>query len=391
MALRPLSTVPDLRLPPPAFDVRGWQVRTETDQKKVGKVDDMLLDQDEGLRFLEVNLGFLKKHVLVPAHRSHVDGTDEVVWIDDMTEERLEALPEYNGEPKHITPEYEQRLDAAYAGHAMGGPTTPSAVGGAAAAGSDETLPLTRLSDLDDYRVSDNDPRGWDVVTAEGQKVGDVKELLVDTASMRARYLVCDIDEKRLELEPLDRHILLPVSRVQLNPDKKRVLANALFTGDLATYPIYAGLPLTRAQDAAIERAFPTATEGRGAEPQRAGQHFFGTRMGNDTARASARTDSVRNERETARLSEPEGQALAAAPPRREGGVAREEALAEEERSRMLAREANAAERELRREPGEEHVIQAREGERTTIHRGEDEVNIEVQGDDIIIQRRPRD
>lgn len=343
MALRPLSTVPDLRLPPPAFDVRGWQVRTETDQKKVGKVDDMLLDSSEALSFLEVNLGFLKKHVLVPAHRSHVDGTEEVVWIDDMTAERLEALPEYSGEPKHITPEYEQRLDAAYAGHhADAAAPAPASTGGA----SDETLPLTRLGDMDDYQVSDNDPRGWNVVTAEGQKVGDVKELLVDTATMRARYLVCDVDEKRLELEPLDRHILLPVSRVQLNADKKRVLANALFQGDLANYPVYGGLPLTRGQGDAIERAFPTA-ETASAErtrPRGGGEHFFGTRMGTPGDRPDARTDTASEERARA-LSDDE---LALAARERDAGVAREEALEEEERSRMLAREAKAAERELR-------------------------------------------
>ncbi|HUH13821.1 MAG TPA: PRC-barrel domain-containing protein, partial [Longimicrobiales bacterium] len=254
----------------------------------------------------------------------------------------------------------EQRLNAAYAGHQPGDAPTARAVGGASGADPDETLPLARMEELDDYRVSSDDPRGWDVVTAEGEKVGDVKEMLVDTATMRARYLVCDLDEKRLELERLDRHVLMPVARVQLNPDKKRVLANALFKGDLATYPVYAGLPLTGQQADAIERAFPTPPpqESPAAATQGAGRHFFGRRMGEEPGRREAEPEDVRADaRADTRLDErtppaqrgPEQMARAASPPQRQSGVASEEELAEEERSRLLTRESNAAERELGR------------------------------------------
>ncbi|MGH7476189.1 MAG: PRC-barrel domain-containing protein, partial [Longimicrobiales bacterium] len=106
--------------------------------------------------------------------------------------------------------------------------------------------PLARLRDLPDFRVARHevDPRGWAVVAADGRVIGEAQELLVDTARMRARYIDCDLDETALGLERVDRHVLLPVERVDLDRDDKKVRVADLVASDFAGYPVYTGLPL---------------------------------------------------------------------------------------------------------------------------------------------------
>ena len=69
---------------------------------------------------------------------------------------------------------------------------------------------LARLDDLDDVRIAegDPDPRGWDVLAADGRAVGRVDTLIADTAAMKVRYLDVELDEKALGLEE-ERHVAL--------------------------------------------------------------------------------------------------------------------------------------------------------------------------------------
>jgi hypothetical protein len=47
-----------------------------------------------------------------------------------------------------------------------------------------------RLSRLSGYTVDKNraDPRGWDIVNPDHRSIGEVKDLIVDTATMKAVY-----------------------------------------------------------------------------------------------------------------------------------------------------------------------------------------------------------
>lgn len=256
MALRPISRIDDFTFGPETRDVRGWTVRTAPDDKKVGRVDDMLLDGEGQLRYLDVDLGFLKKHVLVPLDSARADSQGETVWIEGVSKDRLEEAPEYALEPETLDESYERRLDAYFGSDATrsGSRTGPhgtrgEGVGAAPAPTYDPSAPseLRRMSDLEkDYQVSGDDPRGWKVVTGEGTKVGRVSELLVAPGEMKARFLDVAVDEKELKLEPVDRHVLLPADRVRLDRSSKKVVAAGLLASDLADYPQYGGLPLAR-------------------------------------------------------------------------------------------------------------------------------------------------
>jgi photosynthetic reaction center H subunit len=257
MALRPISRIDDYTFPAEAWDVRGWTVRTEVGDDKVGKVDDMLLDGSGSLRYLDVDLGFLKKHVLVPLEHAHADRESETVRIEGFSKDQLESVPEYALDPESLDDGYERRLAAVYGGRARSG-----VEGGASLEpwpDDDSELDLRRMEALEgDYRVAGEDPRGWDVLTADGKKVGEVAELLMDPGAMKARFLDVAVDEKKLELEPVDRHILLPAERVRLERGKKRVVVGGLFAGDVASYPQYGGLPVrsrtARELDVVFER-----------------------------------------------------------------------------------------------------------------------------------------
>jgi ribosomal 30S subunit maturation factor RimM len=283
MALRPISRIDDYAFPADAWDVRGWTVRTEVGDDKVGKVDDMLLDGSGSLRYLDVDLGFLKKHVLVPLEHAHADRESETVRIEGVSKERLESVPEYALDPESLDQGHEHRLAAVYGGAARSG------AGGVRGASiepwpdDDSELDLRRMDALeDDYRVAGEDPRGWDVVTADGKKVGEVAELLMDPGAMKARFLDVAVAEKKLELEPVDRHILLPSERVRLERAKKRVVVGGLFAGDVATYPQYGGLPVrsrtARELDSLFERV--------GSDE--ATRHQAGVEPGDEPARDTA-------------------------------------------------------------------------------------------------------
>ena len=56
---------------------------------------------------------------------------------------------------------------------------------------------LVHLDDLDDFQIAAGEPdiRGWDVRGTDGNKLGEVADLLVDTAAMKVRYIEVKLDK----------------------------------------------------------------------------------------------------------------------------------------------------------------------------------------------------
>jgi hypothetical protein len=77
--------------------------------------------------------------------------------------------------------------------------------------------PFQRLSRMPDYTVERHqpDPRGWTVVNGRGHKVGEVKDLIVDTNRMTARYLDVELDTKLFDWRGDDPHVFVPVDRAR--------------------------------------------------------------------------------------------------------------------------------------------------------------------------------
>ena len=107
---------PELDFAKGLADVRGWEVRTGVDDEKVGKVDDLVIDAGNRIRYLEVDTGglFTAKRVLLPIGLTQLDEHRDVIWIPNMTKQRFKSLPEYSGDVNTLTEDYERRLLAAF-------------------------------------------------------------------------------------------------------------------------------------------------------------------------------------------------------------------------------------------------------------------------------------
>ena len=122
---------------------------------------------------------------------------------------------------------------------------------------------LAHLKDLDDFDIpkGEPDPRGWDVKTADGVKIGKVDDLLVDTGLGRIRYL-----EVKLKGDVADRaekdYVLIPVGAARLDDDNDDVIVS-VDQAKLAGIPAYDRERLSRD----YERSLRTYYEGASARP----------------------------------------------------------------------------------------------------------------------------
>jgi uncharacterized protein (TIGR02271 family) len=105
---------------------------------------------------------------------------------------------------------------------------------------TESTPRIAALSDLDNFEVADGtpDPRGWTVKDSTGTDVGKVHDLIVDTVSMRTRYLDVKLDKKKLKLDD-DRDILIPVGQAKLDDDDDRVILGGLSSAQVTALPAY--------------------------------------------------------------------------------------------------------------------------------------------------------
>lgn len=105
----------------------------------------------------------------------------------------------------------------------------------------DSDSPVIPLARLKGYRVADGalDMRGWQVYSGDGRPIGDVDELMVDTASLQVRYL--DVEVEKLVATGRERHVLIPVRHAQPDPEQPRSLVvRGLEAADVPALPSYA-------------------------------------------------------------------------------------------------------------------------------------------------------
>jgi hypothetical protein len=334
MALIPLSKSDPTHLHPDAFDVRGWEVRSEVDDDKVGSVDDVLMDSSGTPHLLDVDLGALSRHVLVPLSQAWADASRRVVWIEGLAKADLKKMPSYDHRPDALTAEFESKLVDDYHTVAEG-----AARRKATAKPADGRF--VRLAKGKEFHISkgSSDPRGWKVLGGDGAKLGKVVELIVDQEDMRVRYLDVDIDEGKLKLEKIDRHVLLPVERARLDHKHKSVIMDGLFARDLPTYPVFTGLPLAKGMEDDVLSRFRGQERAAQGWVDGAARRFFG----GGRQRVSVTPQA------------------AAPPPPPPPPPAAPRAISETERAN-------------------EHIVRPQEGE---------EVRIRVSGGDVIIEKHP--
>jgi hypothetical protein len=340
MALIPLSSSDPTRLHPDAFDVRGWEVRTEVDDDKAGSVDDVLMDSAGTPHLLDVDLGALSRHVLVPLSQAWADASRRVIWVEGLSRDDLKRMPSYDHRPDALTNEFETKLVDDYAAISEG---TRRKTASRPTDGR-----LARLAKGEEFHVSkgSSDPRGWKVLGGDGAKFGKVTELILDREDMRVRYLDVDVDEDKLGLERIDRHVLVPIERARLDHKHKAVVLDGLFARDLTAYPVFTGLPLAKGFEDQVMGCFRGHERRSDGWVDAAAQRFF--RGGRQRISAEAAPPAVPR---------------AAMPPRAP--------LAADVPPQPAAPSAASV---------DDTVVRPREGE---------EVRIRVSGGDIIIEKHP--
>ncbi|QHT71214.1 DUF2382 domain-containing protein [Rhodocytophaga rosea] len=143
---------------------------------------------------------------------------------------------------------------------------------------------LRRMKEVeDDYKVSDEDPdvRGWDVIGRDGEKLGEVEELIVDTSAMKVRYLDVEIDDDLTVADEDDRHVLIPIGAVNLDHENKFVIAPNLTDQSITSIPAYHGEEISRDFEHKLISAFSPTYQPGSLSDERfyEGEHFNTNRL----------------------------------------------------------------------------------------------------------------
>jgi uncharacterized protein (TIGR02271 family) len=138
------------------------------------------------------------------------------------------------------------------------------------------TTSLTRLSDAN-FDVAPNEPdvRGWNVVLANDEVIGEVDDLIIDPAAGKVRYLDVDLDNESLGLEH-DRHVLVPIASAQLVREEKEVVLSGMSRAALVKLPEYDGATFPKGYDDTfrgyLNKDFETKRLTRSAEELKIGK-----------------------------------------------------------------------------------------------------------------------
>lgn len=234
-------------------DLRNFDVRSRSTNQHVGTVHEMVVDDGGRTRYLCIAEPGSARHVLVPVGETDADRGNRIVWIaDDAT---LRLLPAYAHETAVIDEQYERDLvsgvEKRYADERWH--ERPEYRGTFWRTGTSRRASgrLERLDAASDFQVArdDPDPRGWEVVGRDGRTLGEVDHLIGDTGSMRVLYLGVrverNVDENR-------RIVLIPVGLVDLDTNRRQVIARAFDAGCMRKLPPLHGGTVTREDERTI-------------------------------------------------------------------------------------------------------------------------------------------
>jgi uncharacterized protein (TIGR02271 family) len=150
---------------------------------------------------------------------------------------------------------------------------------------------IVPLDELKDFQVAEGDPdvRGWEVLSADGRKIGEVDNLLVDRMAMKVRYLDVDIDDEHLT-DGVDRHILVPIGHARLDEDSDHIFVDSLNSTNLIQIPAYSHEPLIREYETSLRQHFdrdftttPATNTDFYAHDSYDSDRFFDTRRDNES------------------------------------------------------------------------------------------------------------
>ncbi len=154
--------------------------------------------------------------------------------------------------------------------------THASAVSGVDARARDLATALMPLSAMDNYEIADGEPdiRGWDVRSTDGEKLGEVEDLLVDPQQLMVRYIEVQL-ENGLAVDDMHQFAVLPIGSARLDEDDDTVFVQVTGT-DFRGMPPYPRGNLTREHEDTLIRRLDAASEGARATQRAEDVDFYG-------------------------------------------------------------------------------------------------------------------
>jgi len=141
---------------------------------------------------------------------------------------------------------------------------------------------LVPLGQLSGYQVAAGYPdiRGWEIYGLNDAHLGEVKELIVDTTSCKARYIVAAIGRAGFLGLGKRREVIVPIGRARLDDNKDRVYFENLDATQLESFPDWNESRFDREQERSFFGANVERYEGADYDQKR----LFGARGGSGEA-----------------------------------------------------------------------------------------------------------
>jgi hypothetical protein len=228
-------------------DLVGWDV-TDRGGARVGDVADLLIGRDGTIRFVAVGLGLFRGQVLVPIEV--VQWGPGALVVSPWTAEEVRALPAYDASQ----PLTEAMLAEMRRAHPRFYGDAPPAEDG----GEPRIVPLALARD---FRLARGAPdlRGWTAFAGDNERVGVVAEMLVDPVAMKIRFVSVDLADDLFTLRE-DRHVLIPMERVELRERGQDVWVRQTTAREIAELPAYTGGPVDSWMERTVLAAFGLGT-----------------------------------------------------------------------------------------------------------------------------------
>jgi hypothetical protein len=107
------------------------------------------------------------------------------------------------------------------------------------------------------FAIKDGEPdiTGWNVLDQNGQKLGEVEDLLFDPEARKVRYLIVGLQSNGDDILA-DKCIAVPIGVAQLHPDQDEVMLPVSSAVELVHLPDYTNGQLNPEDEVQIRRVF---------------------------------------------------------------------------------------------------------------------------------------